>query len=68
MSDMRAFFERQAAWQAGRRDLSWPDKVRMAEAVRDSVEQFRKLREIHAKSHGGEECAKPDSPPDLERE
>jgi hypothetical protein len=46
MTDMRELFERQAAWQAGRRGLSWPEKVRMAEAVRESVVRLREMRSL----------------------
>lgn len=49
MTEMRELFERQAAWQAGRRRLSWPEKVRMAAAIRDSVIQLRNLRSIDPK-------------------
>jgi len=41
MSDLRELFERQAAWQAGRRRLSWAEKVRMAEAMRETLARFR---------------------------
>ena len=46
MTDMRDLFERQAAWQAGRRHLSWPEKVRIAEAMRESLAGFRKMRSM----------------------
>ena len=41
---MSELFQRQAAWQAGRRRLSWPEKIRMAEAMRESAIRFRALR------------------------
>jgi hypothetical protein len=44
MTDMGKLLQRQAAWQAGRRRLSCPEKVRMAEAMRESAIQFRALR------------------------
>jgi hypothetical protein len=40
MTDMRELFERQAAGQAGRRRLSWPEKIRVAEAMRESLVRF----------------------------
>lgn len=42
MTDMRRLLERQAEWQKTRNRLSWPEKVRMAEAVRESLRQFRR--------------------------
>jgi hypothetical protein len=33
--------ERQAQWQKSRRSLSWPEKVRQAEAIRDAVKALR---------------------------
>jgi hypothetical protein len=42
MTDARLLLERQARWQRARQALSWPEKVRMAEAVRESVQQMRK--------------------------
>ncbi len=54
MTDMRELFERQAAWQASRRDLSWPEKVRMAEAIRESVIRLRNMRSIDSGSDRAE--------------
>ena len=42
MTDMRRLLERQAEWQKTRNRLSWPEKVRMAEAVRESLRQLRR--------------------------
>ena len=42
MTDTRKLLERQAAWQRGRMGLTWPEKIRMAEAVREWVAQFRR--------------------------
>lgn len=50
MTDMRELFERPAAWQAGRRGLSWPEKVRMAEAIRESLVRLRDMRSIDPKT------------------
>ena len=50
MTDTRELFERQAAWQAGRRRLSWPEKVRMAEAIRESLVRFRNTRPLDPKA------------------
>jgi hypothetical protein len=44
MTDMRKLFERQAAWHKGRLALTWPEKIRMAEAVRESVARFVRVR------------------------
>ena len=42
MSEIQALLERQARWQKTRRALSWPEKIRMAERVRESARQVRK--------------------------
>ena len=41
MTDVRRLLERQAEWQRARGALSWPEKVRMAEAMRDAIYQLR---------------------------
>jgi hypothetical protein len=45
MTDVERLLERQAQWQRSRRTLSWPEKIRLAERIRPSVEAFRLLRE-----------------------
>ncbi len=45
MDDVRQLLERQATWQRERRLLSWPEKVRMAEAMRETAAAFAALRE-----------------------
>lgn len=54
MTDVHGLFERQAAWQAGRRQLSWPQKVRMVEAIRESVARLRDSRSIDPKAASGD--------------
>lgn len=41
MTDIRHLLERQAEWQMARGGLSWPEKIRMAEAMRETLRQFR---------------------------
>jgi len=53
-TDMGTLFQRQAAWQAGRRRLSWPEKVRMAEAMRESAIRFRALQLAEPKTGSAE--------------
>jgi len=43
MSDIRQLLERQANWQKTQRGLSWPEKVRMAEAMRETLHHFRRM-------------------------
>ena len=43
MNDILRLLERQAAWQRSRAALSWSEKVRMSEAIRQSVVQFRRV-------------------------
>jgi len=42
MSDASAELARQAAWQKARRDLPWPEKVRMVLVMRESIAVLRK--------------------------
>jgi hypothetical protein len=41
MSDLQHLFQRQAAWQKKRESLSWPDKIRMVEAMQGTLRQLR---------------------------
>ena len=41
MHDAKKLLERQAAWQKGRKSLPWPEKIRIAEAIRESISQIR---------------------------
>ena len=44
MMDTRMLLERQAAWQKRRAALSWPEKVRRAQAVREWAAQFSRAQ------------------------
>ena len=37
MDDVKALFERQARWQRSRAKLSWTEKLRMAEILREAA-------------------------------
>jgi hypothetical protein len=41
MTDLEHMLERQAQWQKSRQTLTWPEKIRMAERIRESVGQLR---------------------------
>jgi hypothetical protein len=41
MTDVERLFERQARWQRSRRTMSWPEKIRLAEGMRSSIEALR---------------------------
>ena len=41
MNELQKQFVKQAKWQTGRKGLSWPEKVRQAEAIRDSIKALR---------------------------
>lgn len=45
MNDVREMMNRQAAWQKSRARLSWPEKIKQAEILRDA---FMKLRSAHS--------------------
>lgn len=44
MPDQTNRFERQTAWQQARWELSWPVKIKMVEAVRESILELRRGR------------------------
>ena len=44
MAETRKLLERQAAWQKGRAALTWPEKIHMAEAVREWAAQLSRAR------------------------
>ena len=44
MNEIERLLERQARWQKRLRDLAWPEKVRMAQAIRDSVARWSLIR------------------------
>ena len=39
--ELQKLFAAQAAWQRARAKLSWPEKIRMAEVMRESARQLR---------------------------
>ena len=41
MTDIQQLLERQAKWQKARGVLSWPEKIRLAEAMREAIHQLR---------------------------
>jgi hypothetical protein len=41
MSDIEEMLERQARWQKTRQALSWPEKIQMAERIRESALHLR---------------------------
>jgi hypothetical protein len=53
MNDAVAELERQGAWQRERRLLSWPEKVRMVEAIRESIIELRRNRKRGSPPPGG---------------
>ena len=44
MDEIGEQLERQARWQKNRKALSWPEKVRQAEAIRDAIKALRKTK------------------------
>ncbi len=53
MIDTHQLLERQAQRPKSRPALSWPEKTRMAQNIRDSVEAFRSDRERHKRKCSG---------------
>ena len=48
MTDVEDMLKRQAEWQKGRQSLTWPEKIRMAERVRESIKQLRATPQLAA--------------------
>ncbi len=46
MTDIDRLLARQAAWQRARRDLPWAEKVRLAEALRDLAQRWKRERSV----------------------
>jgi hypothetical protein len=44
MNEIQALLERQAHWQKTRKGLSWPEKIQMAERIRESARRLRAAR------------------------
>ena len=55
MSEIQALLERQARWQKTRRMLPWPEKIQMAERIRESVRQLRAARKVDPAAGAGKE-------------
>ncbi len=41
MDEIKRLLERQSRWQSARRNLPWPEKLRLVEALRESVQELR---------------------------
>jgi len=39
--DVQELLRRQAQWQKSRQALSWPEKIRMAQEIRESIQKLR---------------------------
>jgi len=65
MNDVERLLERQALWQQSQRRLSWPEKIRLAERMRPTVELFRRQREQRLASgrSRGTSTRQPSNPP-----
>jgi hypothetical protein len=44
VNDVQQLLRQQAAWQKARRNLSWPEKIRLAQKIRESVAAWRVMR------------------------
>lgn len=53
MIDVKQLLIRQAQWQQARARLSWEEKVRMAEAVREAVQQLQDSAKAPKTQKGG---------------
>jgi hypothetical protein len=54
MNDVYQMMRRQAAWQKTRVSLSWPEKIKQAEVLRDA---YLKLRSVTVAKHTGDKAS-----------
>ena len=54
MNDARTLLERQAAWQKTRARLSWSEKIRQVEVLRDALLNLRRTRPGQLKTGNGD--------------
>lgn len=50
--DVQQLLRRQAHWQKSRQALSWPEKIRMAERIRESIQTLRSVSAQDAPEKG----------------
>jgi hypothetical protein len=50
MNEIRRMLDRQAAWQRARRNLPWPEKIRIAERMRRVMVELRRGETILPKN------------------
>ena len=55
MNDRPQMFDLQAEWQKNRARLSWLEKIRMAEALRETLCRFRSLKTTQQRSEKGKD-------------
>ena len=41
LDEIKRLLERQSRWQSARRNLPWPEKLRLVVALRESVQELR---------------------------
>ena len=63
MRDVEKLLRRQAEWQKSRRSLSWPEKIRMAEQARDTIEAFGAQRRARKPQSETEQRTPDQNPP-----
>lgn len=55
MDEIRHLLERQAAWQRSRGDLTWAEKIRIAEMMREALLELRRSKPVRARGESSEE-------------
>jgi hypothetical protein len=45
-NELKQMLERMAEWQRSRATLTWAEKIRMAEAVRESLAEYRRAHPV----------------------
>lgn len=63
MTDVERLLQRQAAWQKSRTALTWPEKIRIAEQMRDSLRHWRIRSKSSEVTQPAEAAAAGEKPP-----
>jgi len=61
MSDVSTLLKKQSDWQKSLRNLSWPEKLRMAARLREAVLEFRRRKPSSSGGAGGGKGSDPHS-------
>jgi len=59
MDEIKRLLERQSRWQIARRNLPWPEKLRLVVTLRESVQQLRSAPVVRPEQNSAPTFSKP---------